>query len=500
MVKHFFIPVVILLALVAGGMAYLFHTPRLETHDAPSQITVKRTTLTNGLEVIIVPIDRAPAITHMMVVKAGGGDDPSNLPGLAHFLEHLMFTGTQNHPEGDYDKLLSKLGAEHNAFTTYDYTAYYVNFAKAHLETVMQLEADRLQNLHFDDAKAAREKSVILEERRMRVETHPLSQLREQMRAVQFLAHPYRQPLIGWADAISRFTAKDAQAFYDRYYRASNMVLVIVGDVDAKQVSKLAASYYGALPSKPEVARSWPVEPKLSTKRSLSMVDKRAQQTRVLLSYLAPSLGAGDLGSNKASAGVGAGAGANQAKSGQQNIAKNFALEVLASYLGAPKIGVLYRALVRQQRVATAISVRANNWVLGPGRLEISMSVAQGVDAATAQAALDNALQQVMHSGLDANLLAQAKTILAAEAIYARDGLYPLATIMAELAALNRDETIFYQWQAGIKAVSAQSVLQLAEQILTQAPSVRGVLLPASPASATPAIVPIASLQSEVSS
>lgn len=481
MFKRIFIPLLIVLVVVAAVLFYLFHTPKLIKSEKDTRLEITRTQLTNGMQVVIVPLKRVPAVTHMLVVKAGGADDAGELPGLAHFLEHLMFTGTEKYPQGAYDKTLTRLGAEHNAFTTYDYTAYYVTIAKEHLETVMQLESDRLQHLRFDDAKAAREKNVILEERQSRVDNQPAAQLSEQMRAIQYLAHPYGRPLIGWADTISRFTAKAAEDFYTRYYRASNMALVIVGDVDVAQAQKLIANYYGTLPTSPVPERIWAKEPTLPTTRTVTLHDARVQQKRLTLVFDAPSLGDGDI----------------QAPTGD-TIHAIFALEVLAQYLGAPETGVLYRKLVRDAALFTDISVSADGWNLGPGRFTIHASLRDNISVKQAESAIYQALANAEKSGIRDDLLVQAKTGLAAEAIYARDGFFRLASILAGLQALSQNEQLFYQWQEKIEAVQPTALLTLLSQFNQRKARVSGYLLPETsvrvPASKNPPIVPVAAL------
>ena len=133
--------------------------------------------LDNGLEVVVIPDRRVPVVTHMVWYRNGSADDPLGQSGIAHFLEHLMFKGTERHPAGEFSRVVSALGGQENAFTSYDYTAYFQRVAREHLETMMAFEADRMTGLVFDEAVVAPEREVVLEERRMRVETDPAAQL-----------------------------------------------------------------------------------------------------------------------------------------------------------------------------------------------------------------------------------------------------------------------------------------------------------------------------------
>jgi zinc protease len=147
-------------------------------------------TLPNGLRVVLAENRRAPVAAHYLFVAAGSAEDPSGKSGIAHYMEHMMFKGTEKHPAGEFSKVVSALGGQENAFTSYDYTAYYQRVAREHLETMMEFESDRMANLSLDPAVVAPERDVVLEERRMRVETDPGAQLSEAMAAALYVHHP----------------------------------------------------------------------------------------------------------------------------------------------------------------------------------------------------------------------------------------------------------------------------------------------------------------------
>ena len=453
MLKRWFLPLTVLLVLAAAllfGKHWVGTNTPYRIEDA---VPVSRYTLQNGLEVVVIPNDRVPAVTQMLWLKAGGADDPGNLPGIAHFLEHLMFTGTPEYPEGAIDDIVQRLGGQHNAFTTYDTTSYFVTIAKEHLETVMALEADRLQHITFDDAKAAREVKVIQEERKMRVSNRPLNLLREQMGAIQFLSHPYHHPLIGWEDSIARYTAEDAREFFKNYYRASNMVLVIAGDVEPKQVRALAGKYFGPLSAGEPVVRDWPSEQPLATERRVTMRHPSVTQPRVLKYVTVPSVGT------------------------SKDMQALHALEIYAHMLGGDATGMLHRKLVHEQQIATEASAYVNTMQRGPATFEISVTPAPGVSIKTVEAAVQRVLNDMANVPLNTGDIARAKTQLAAEAIYAQDGVQQLAMIIGQLYAMGLNEEYFYRWQQEVHAVPATSIAQVARSML-EIPAVTGVLLP----------------------
>src|ERR671921_2337870 len=204
-------------------------------------------TLDNGLEVVVIPDRRVPVVTHMVWYRNGSADDPLGQSGIAHFLEHLMFKGTAKHPAGEFSKVVSGLGGQENAFTSFDYTAYFQRVAREHLRTMMEFEADRMTKLLLEEAVVGPERDVVLEERRMRVETDPAAQLSEAMAASLFVHHPYGTPIIGWMHEIEGLNREHALSYYRRFYTPENAILVVAGDVTGDDVRKLADMTYGRI-------------------------------------------------------------------------------------------------------------------------------------------------------------------------------------------------------------------------------------------------------------
>ena len=192
--------------------------------------------LDNGMEIVVIPDNRTPVVTHMIWYKNGAADDPQGKSGIAHFLEHLMFKGTKKHPQGEFSNLVSDLGGQENAFTSYDFTAYFQRIGKEHLRTLMEFEADRMTNLVLTDEVVTPERDVVLEERRMRTDNDPAAQLDEAVQAALFSHHPYGTPIIGWHHEIEDLHREDALNYYHRFYTPENAILIVAGDVDAETV------------------------------------------------------------------------------------------------------------------------------------------------------------------------------------------------------------------------------------------------------------------------
>src|SRR5918993_2786133 len=204
-------------------------------------------TLDNGLDVVVIPDHRVPVATHMIWYRNGSADDPQGQSGIAHFLEHLMFKGTEKHPAGEFSKVVSALGGQENAFTSFDYTAYFQRVSRENLKTMMEFEADRMTNLLLEESVIAPERDVVLEERRMRVETDPSAQLSEAMAASLFVHHPYGIPIIGWMHEIEGLNRQHALDYYRRFYTPENAILVVAGDVSDGEVRRLADATYGRI-------------------------------------------------------------------------------------------------------------------------------------------------------------------------------------------------------------------------------------------------------------
>ena len=216
--------------------------------DAAADTAIVQHRLGNGMDVVIIPDLRAPVVTHMVWYRNGSADDPLGKSGIAHFLEHLMFKGTQKNPAGKFSELVSDLGGQENAFTSNDFTAYFQRIPKEHLAVCMEYEADRMKNLVLTDEVVAPERNVVLEERRMRTDSDPSEILDEAMGAAVYSTHPYGKPVIGWEHEIESLDRGDAFNYYERFYTPENAILIVAGDVEPQTTIALADQVYGSVP------------------------------------------------------------------------------------------------------------------------------------------------------------------------------------------------------------------------------------------------------------
>ncbi|WP_051231394.1 M16 family metallopeptidase [Kaistia adipata] len=411
-------------------------------------------TLDNGLQVVVIPDHRAPIVTHMMWYKVGAADDPHGKSGIAHYLEHLMFKGTKNHPAGEFSAKVSEVGGVENAFTSADATAYYQTVAKDQLGMVMGYEADRMQGLQLTDAVVLPERDVILEERRMRTDNNPGSLLGEAMDAALFQNHPYGVPIIGWAHEIGQLTREDAVAQYERYYTPNNGILVIAGDVTADEVRKLAEDTYGKLPRRAEPgSRNRPKEPDPLTERSIVLRDQRVSQPSWTQVYLAPSY-----------------------ISGQQGEAE--ALDILADVIGSGATSRLYRSLVVEQGLASAAGAYYSGDGLDYGRLGFYATPRGDVPLDKVSAAVETVLADVREHGITEEELALAKKRTRAATIYSQDNQAMLARIFGSAMINGQSLEDVQDWARRIDAVTLADVSKVATKYLDKRRSVSGSLLP----------------------
>jgi len=421
--------------------------------DAALSDAIEEFTLGNGLEVIVIPNHRVPAVSHMIWYRIGAADDPIGKSGLAHYHEHMMFQGTEKLNRGEYSKAVSEKGGDENAFTGYDATSYYINIVKSELPLAMELEAERMKGLKPEPADALKEKEVIIEERRSRIENSPFALLAEQVNAALYRNHPYHWPVIGWMHEMQGLTAQDVLDFHNRFYHPNNAFLIVSGDVTGAEVRALAEKYYGALPKAIIPARTWNDEPPHNAQRRVSLRHANVKQESWFRSYATSSVVYGD---------------------------KEHALPLflLSQLMGGGKTSRLYKALVLEQKIATSVDAGYNGFTLGPAEFSFSVVPAPGVGLDVIEKAVDVAIARVLKDGFSADELLRAKTLLKAETLYARDGLTSMARIMGWLKICGLPTDYFTRWPAMIEAVTGEQIAKAAQDALVITHAVTATLLP----------------------
>ncbi|MEO0766238.1 MAG: pitrilysin family protein, partial [Pseudomonadota bacterium] len=322
-------------------------------------------TLDNGMDVVVVEDHRAPVVQHMVWYKAGSADEPVGTSGIAHFLEHLMFKATDTLADGELSSTVAANGGRDNAFTSYDYTAYFQRVAADRLELMMQMEADRMRNIRFTEENVTTERRVIIEERNQRTENNPRALFGEQMNAAQYLNHRYGVPIIGWMHEMEGLDKEDALAFYDTFYYPNNAILVVSGDVEPDEVKRLADKYYGVIPANPDMPeRVRSAEPPQNAERRVIFRDPRVAQEYVSRSYLAPERDPGN----------------------QETAA---ALTLLAEVLGGGQTSYMTEKLQFEEQKAVWSGAFYRGTTLDDTTFDVVIVPVPGLDLQEAEAAMD---------------------------------------------------------------------------------------------------------------
>lgn len=245
--------------------------------------------LNNGLKVLVKEDHRAPIAVSMIWYNVGSADEPGGITGISHAIEHMMFKGTTKYPLGVFSKTIAAQGGQENAFTNNDYTAYFEKVAASHLATCFELEADRMNNLLLDSKEFAKEIKVIQEERRLRTDNNPQALAFERFLASAHLTAPYNHPVIGWMSDLKQMSVNDLKKWYQAYYAPNNATLVVVGDINPKQVFALAERYFGPISKKNLLTRKPEKEPPPLGKKFVS-IQAQAQHPMLIIGYTVPSV------------------------------------------------------------------------------------------------------------------------------------------------------------------------------------------------------------------
>jgi zinc protease len=424
-------------------------------HAAPPVAPEASTfTLSNGLQVVVIPDHRTPAVSHMVWYRAGSAEDPPGKSGIAHFLEHLMFKGTKAHPAGEFETRITEIGGNQNASTTADYTEFHQNVSKEHLGLVMEYEADRMVNVDISEDAVKTEREVILEERRMRTDNDPGAQLSEAVNAALYQNSHYGIPIIGWAHEMETLDRSDALAFYDRYYTPNNAIVIVAGDVTEDEVRTLADATYGKVARRAEPPpRFRAKEPPPRAARTVTLADARVTQPVLRRSYLVPSY--------------------TNAPAGEAE-----ALDVLGEILGGGPTSRLFKALVLGDKaVATNAGAGYNSTSLddtvfsfyGVPRGEVSLEALAGH--------IDAVIADLIDKGVNDDEVAGAKKRMLAGAIFAQDSQATLARVFGDALTSGQTVADIQNWPSAIEKVTAADVNAVARKYLDIKRSVTGYLV-----------------------
>lgn len=410
-------------------------------------------TLANGMKVIVKTDTRAPVVVSQVWYRAGSMDEGYGETGVAHVLEHMMFKGTATVPAGEFSRLIAAAGGRENAFTSRDHTAYFQTLQKDRLELALRLEADRMSNLVLSPEEFAKEIQVVMEERRMRTEDEPHSQLYESFMATALQAHPYRHPVIGWMNDLKNMTVADARSWYERWYAPNNATLVVAGDVEPEAVFALAEKYFGPLPARALPERKAQHEPEQAgMKRVVTRAPARLPY--LIMAWPVPKL-------------------ADPARDWEP-----YALEVLAGVLDGNASARLPQRLVRERKLATDVGAGYDESARGPVQFMLDATPAEGRSVDEVVAALKAELARVQREGVAEQELQRVKAQVLASQVFQRDSLFYQAMQIGQWVTAGLDYRLLDQRYQRIRAVTAEQVREVAKRYLVDDKQTLAVLDP----------------------
>ena len=445
------------LALFGEKLMPTFEFPKIvepvllaPTYEEPDQegvpTEIRAHTLDNGLRIIVWPDHDIPNVVMYNFVRAGARNEYPGITGLSHFFEHMMFNGTARRAQGAFDETMEAAGGANNAYTSEDLTVYMDWFPRSALETIFDLEGDRLENLAIDPEVVETERGVVYSERRNAIDNDNFGTLNEQMMATAFIAHPYQITVIGWPSDIENWTQEDLESYFRTYYAPNNLTMVFTGDVTPEEVFELAERYFGGIDAQepPQAIRT--IEPEqLGSRRLLVEVDAPTPLLHVAF------------------------------HAGSATDPETLPMNVLLHILAGGDSSRLHRLLVEDEQLALSVGGFQMEG-FDPGLVYFYLTLPPGANIDVAEQRLLEELARVARDGVtDAELL-KAQNIMGAD--YWRG----LATINGKASALGNAEVFLGDYQRAfalpdeIAAVTAADIQDVAGKVFDTKRMTVGVL------------------------
>jgi zinc protease len=404
--------------------------------------------LDNGLKIILLEEHKSPAVTFQVWYRVGARDEKDGKSGLSHFLEHMLFKGTQKIGPEEYSRIIAKNGGRSNAFTTSDVTVYFATMSRDKIGIEIELEADRMANAALGTKYFEPEKKVIQEERRLRTEDQPVSALAEVTGAVAYMVHPYRRPVIGWMQDIQELTLEDLRDYYKLYYAPNNAFIVMVGDFSTTEIMPKIRSAFGAIPRGPEPPKVGVVEPPQRGERRV-VLKKQAELPFVLMYYHVPNLQSAD----------------------------TYALEVLSVILAGGRSSRLYHQLVYEKRLARSIDAHYSGLAIDPTLFSVTAQVMPGEDYGVIEREIDMELDKIKGELVSQRDLQKAKNQIEAAFVFGRDSIFGQAMKIGYYEATGGWRLID-NYLDGIRKVTREDIQRVAKKYLDGDQRTVGVLIP----------------------
>lgn len=406
---------------------------------------VRRSVLENGLTVVTRELHASPIVAAMIWYRVGSRNEEFGQTGKSHFLEHMLFKGTDRFKKGEIDLLTLKNGGGNNAFTSHDFTAYYFNFASDRWEIALDIEADRMVNCVFAPEEFEAEKKVVIEELRMGLDS-PWGGLLQEVDATAYKVHPYRNPVIGWLQDVERATSAEQQAYYRKHYHPGNATVVLTGDFDSNEVLEKAAQKFGGIPSRPSAPPVTTVEPEQRGEKRIQ-VRWRSKVPRLAIAYHAPEIAHPD----------------------------SYALQVLNLILTEGKTSRLYQRLVEREQSVTFVSADYGE-SKDPTLFHIRAEARGQHTAEQVESTIYDEMRKVVGDGVRQHELDRAKHQVQAHFVLSRERALDQAMLLGQTESLNGPGYVD-TYVERISAVTSNDVASVCSRYLSESNRTVGYLI-----------------------
>jgi zinc protease len=411
-------------------------------------LEVKEHRLENGLKVLIIENHKAPVATFQVWYRTGSRDEPAGKSGLSHLLEHMMFKGTSRYGPSVFSKIIQKNGGTDNAYTTQDYTVYFEISSSDRIMLAFDLEADRMQNLTLYPKEVLSERSVVMEERRLRYEDDPQNSLFEEVVAAAYKVHPYQRPVIGWMSDLESIERDDLYKYYKVNYSPNNAVIVIVGDVKTDQIIEHVNKSFGHIQSGPQRKSAASSEPDQKGERRI-LLRREAEMPYLLIAYHTPAFPHED----------------------------SYSLDVLSLILSGGKSSRLYKSLVYEKKIALNVDTEYDGFNKDPYLFFLDATAFPEKNINDVEEALCTEIEKIKNIPPSKQEVQKAKNQIEASFIMEQDSIY-LEAMKYGMFEILGDWRLIDRYLEGIRKVTPEDVTTVAKKYLRKDNRTVGILIP----------------------
>jgi len=407
----------------------------------------------NSLEVLLAPSAVAPIVSFGIVYRVGSRHEKPGQTGATHFLEHLMFKGSEkfNNEKGNSaSRLLNRIGASYNATTWLDRTCYFETLSEDHLDLAIEIEADRMRHALIRPSDLEKERGVILNELDQG-ENDSISVLLKAFFSAAFSSHPYRHPVIGHREDVEKLSTLTLRSFYDHYYHPGNSTAIICGDFEEENALKLLSEHFSRYPAGPEKTATRTIEPEQTEDRRFE-IRRAGQLEHLVLGWHIPEALHPDMP----------------------------ALVVLARILADGVTSRLEQALIEK---GLSLSIHAYPLELfDPGVFQIISTQAPGVETPEVEEIIRRELKKLSKTGPTAEEISRARISARTDLAFQREHPARFMSALIESVAMG-DWRTFPLMMHSLEHVTAEDVSSVCSRYLHTRPSTTGVFIPGQAAS-----------------